>query len=343
MREVVLTGIRKLALQDAPWPELKNDCDVRIRVETVGVCGSDIHYYTGGRIGDQVVQFPFRIGHECAGIIDAIGPGVKGLRVGERVAIDPSVSCGGCAECMRGRAHTCRQNRFLGCPGQLPGSLAEYIVMPAENCFPVGEMTPEEAAFVEPLTIGYYTVQFLKNQPVTTLAILGAGPIGLSVLLAARAAGIRHILVSDLRDYRLALARKMGAGWTGNPCREAIPAQVAALDVPVDAVVECCGQQPALDDAIELVRPGGTVLVVGIPESDRVSFDPHKMRRKEITLQNVRRQNGCTPAAIALIRKKKVDGTLMITHRFSLEETPAAFELVAEYRDGVLKAMIQIT
>jgi L-iditol 2-dehydrogenase len=328
MREIVLTGIRQMLLHESPAPEIRNDHDVLIR-----------NYYSTGKIGSQIVEYPFRIGHECAGIVEKVGQGVSGLRAGDLVAIDPSVSCGICAECLRGRPHTCLNNQFLGCPGQLPGCLAEYIVMPAENCFRVAGMSMAEAAFVEPLTIGYYTAQFLKNELIKTVAILGVGSIGMSVLLAAKANGIREIFVTDILDYRNELAKQMGVIWAGNStCCNVF----REITVPVDAVIECCGDQEALDDAIELVRPGGTVLIVGIPEENRVSFDAHKMRRKEITLQNVRRQNGCTPAAIALIEQGKVDIKPLITHHFPLEETRKAFELVEGYRDHVLKAIIQV-
>jgi L-iditol 2-dehydrogenase len=329
-------------IREVPDPRIRRRTDVLLKVEAIGVCGSDIHYYTTGRIGSQVVKYPFRVGHECSGTVLRTGPGVKRVKPGDRVVIDPAVSCGRCDQCRAGRYHTCRKLTFLGTPGQGEGSLCEYLVMPESCCYRVGRrISTEAAALVEPLSIGVYCVALSIPMPGKRIGILGFGPIGLSVLLAAKDRGARTIYVTDKIDCRLERARRLGASWTGNPDRQDIVAAVAEREpLLLDAVFECCGRQEALDQAVDLLKPGGKLIIVGIPEADRVSFSIDKLRRREICVQNVRRQNECVQAAIDLLEKRKIKADLMVTHRFSLEETKAAFDLAASYGDGVFKAMI---
>lgn len=344
MKAVVLTGIRKLKIRDLPDPEILDPRDVLLRVAVVGVCGSDIHYYTTGRIGSQVVQYPFCVGHECAATVVSTGPGVSGVRTGDRVAVDPAISCGACDQCRAGRPHTCRRLRFLGTPGQGEGCLCEFIVMPESCCFPVGSrMTLEQAALSEPFAIGVYAVKLAALPPGAKVAILGAGPIGLSVLLAARHAGTERVFVTDKIEARLNAAGAAGADWTGNPDRQDVVRDIAGREsLFMDAVFECCGEQSAMDQAVDLLKPGGRLLLVGIPEADRVSFVIDQLRRKEIVVQNVRRQNHCARPALDLIETGAVNVDFMVTHRFRLEQTSEAFDLVAGYRDGVIKAMIRM-
>ena len=159
MQSMALTGLRELALQERPTPAIERPTDVRLRVETVGVCGSDVHYYRDGRIGCQIVEYPFTIGHEGAGVVEAVGRSVTRLKPGDRVAIDPAMSCWNCDQCRAGRHHTCRKLRFLGCPGESEGCLKEFLVMPESSCFRVPEgLSLVQAALSEPLSIGIYGV-----------------------------------------------------------------------------------------------------------------------------------------------------------------------------------------
>jgi len=342
MKAAALTGIRKVEIREVPDPEIRSGSDVLLRVGATGLCGSDIHYYKEGRIGDQVVQYPFAIGHEGAGTVVEAGPAVRRLRPGDRVAVDPAVVCGRCDQCLDGRPNTCRNLRFLGTPGQLDGCLSEYIVMPEQNCHLLGgEMTFAEGVLVEPLSIGLHSVRLLNDLVPKKIAVLGAGPMGLSVLLAAMASGTERVYVTDKIASRLKAAETAGAAWTGHPEQTDIVAEVSGREPGgLDAVFECCGDPAALDQAADLLKPGGSLLIVGIPAEERVSFDIHVLRRKEITVYNVRRQRYCFSEAIELIRSKRVDVRFMATHTFNLEESPRAFELAAGYRDGVIKAII---
>jgi L-iditol 2-dehydrogenase len=344
MKANVLTGIRKLELRDLPDPVLKEDADVLIRVGAVGVCGSDIHYYTTGRIGNQVVQFPFVIGHECSGTVEKVGKKVKKLKPGDRIAVEPAVSCGICDQCREGREHTCRNLLFLGCPGQIPGSLSRYIVLPEKNCYRIGDkISLEVAVLAEPLSIGIYAQKLSQVSPASAIAIFGVGPIGLSVLFACHQQGIRSIFVTDKIESRLQIARNLGAGWTGNPDRQDIVHEITRSHPQgIDVVFECCGEQDAMNQAIHLLKPGGKLMIVGIPTADWINFEIHTLRRKEVCIQNVRRQNRCLSTALELIERHDIFSKNLLTHRFPLNKTCEAFELVEGYHDHVIKAIINV-
>lgn len=340
----MLTGIRRMEPRETKRPVIARPDEVLLRIEAVGVCGSDVHYYETGRIGSQVVEFPYIVGHECAAVVEEIGAGVSTLKAGESVVVDPLIPCLQCDQCRAGRVHTCRNQKFLGCPGQVPGCLCEYIVMPAACCYPTrGQITSEQAVLCEPLAIGVYAVRQAALKPDAKIAVLGAGPIGLCVLAAAAAEGVQTVYMTEKIPERKDAAARAGAIWCGNPLQEDIVQEILRREpLGLDAVFECAGQQETLDQGVDLLRPGGKLMMVGIPREDRVSFVPDRIRRKELTLVNVRRQNECTQPAIDLVAKGKVNIDYMITHRFDFAEAPAAFDLVAGYRDGVIKALIHV-
>jgi len=344
MKAVMLTGLRQMALRDVPEPKIEKATDVLLKIERVGVCGSDVHYYETGRIGSQVVTYPYITGHECAATVAAVGKSVTRVKVGEPVAIDPAVSCHHCAQCRLGRENTCYKLRFLGTPGQGGGCLCEYLVMPQECCYPTHEaISLEQAVLCEPLSIGAYSVQQAKLPEHANIAILGAGPIGLCTLVSAKAQNVKACYVTEKIQERLQIAHQTGAAWAGNPDKQDVVKEILKRQRDgVDVAFECAGQQETIDQCVELLRPGGTLILTGIPRFDRVSFAIDLIRRKEITIVNIRRQNQCTQKAIDLIASGKVKADFMITHHFPLEETQAAFELVAEYRDGVVKAIIHL-
>ncbi len=342
MKSMVLTGIRKMEMREVVTPTIKNTTDVLIRMKVVAVCGSDVHYYVSGKIGDQVVQYPFAVGHECAGVVEAVGSGVSKVKVGDRVAIEPAMPCFACDQCKCGRPHTCRKLTFLGCPGQADGSLSEFIVMPETSCLSIPDhMTYDQAAISEPLAIGLYAVNKSKSMQGMDVGILGFGPIGMSVLLPALAKGAGSIYVTDKIDERLQIARDCGASYAGNVTESDVVKEIVALQPQgLDVVFECCGQQDAVEQAFDLLKPGGVLMLIGIPTFDYWNLPVSKGRRKEVTIMNVRRQNGAVEEALALLANGKIDVSNMPTHRFSFEESQKAFDLVAGYREGVMKAMI---
>ena len=373
MKVAHFVGLRKLEIVELPRPRLSEPDHVLLRIDRVGVCGSDIHYYLDGRIGPQVLSYPATLGHECAGTVVEVGAEVEGLRPGDRVAVDPAMACGTCDQCRAGRSNTCRHAQFMGGPSEALGAVAEYRVVPAENCLPISDaMTLDDAALVEPLTVALHALRLGEVASAARIAVLGAGPIGLSVLLVAKAVATCTVYVTDLLDRRLEVARQCGADWTGNAGRSeemgtgsepqrAQHGESTSGEVPVpissdvtaailqqepsglDVVFECSGDPRCIDQGQELLAPGGTLVMVGIPPTEQVSFDVHQMRRKELTFKNVRRQCGCIAPVIRMVSEGRINPRPLLTHRFPLERIGEAFELVAGYRDGVIKAVIDVS
>ncbi|MGA2533881.1 MAG: alcohol dehydrogenase catalytic domain-containing protein [Candidatus Aminicenantales bacterium] len=343
MKAAVLTGPGKIEVRDWPKPEIREKTDVLLRVKTVGICGSDLHYFSEERVGDTVMRYPVVLGHECAAVVEETGRGVKQLKPGERVAVEPAVSCGSCDQCRAGRPNTCRALSFLGHPKERSGALAEFVVMPEENCYPLSErMTFAQATLAEPLSIAIHAVNLAGNLRDRTVAVLGSGPIGLSVGLVALGEGAAAVYMTDKVKARiLAAAREAGAMWTGNPLEADIVKEILER-VPggLDIAFECCGQQEALDQSVELLKPGGTLVLVGIPLEGRVSFDINRLRRRELRLQNVRRQNRCVGPALRMIEDGRIKIDFMATHTFRLKEAQKAFDTALHYRDGVIKALV---
>lgn len=341
----MMSAIRTLEIRDAPEPVLTGEDSVLVEVGAVGVCGSDIHYYTQGGIGRQRIAFPETLGHECAGTVIAAAS-ETGLKAGQRVAIDPLIPCGRCDQCLSGRVNTCRNQRFLGCPGEAPGALSERLALPARCCFPVpGSVSMAAAVMAEPLSIAIWAVRLAAGLgDGARVAILGSGPIGLCVLLACRAEARCTTYATDLVTERLAVARECGAEWSGNPSERDVVADIVTREpLGMDFVFECAGEQETLDQAVDLLKPGGTLVIVGIPELERVSFPIHQLRRKELTVRNVRRQNDCTADAVRWIAERRVNVGPLITHHFPLARSQAAFELAAARGDGVVKAIIHVS
>ena len=343
MKAMRLTGIRQMEMLEVDKPQITADNDVIIKMTDVGVCGSDVHYYARGKIGSQVVEYPFTVGHEGSGIVEAVGSAVTRVRPGDTIAVEPATSCRHCDQCLAGREHTCRNLTFLGCPGQVEGCLSEYIVMKEQSCFPLGDkITLEEGALSEPLAIGVYAVKQSIAMKGAKIGILGCGPIGLSVLLPAIAQGAEKVFVTDKLDYRVELAKKAGAAWGGNPLKQDVVKAVAEQEPGLlDVVFECCGQAEAVDNALAMLKPGGKLMMIGIPETDTLPFNMDNMRRKEICVQNVRRQNHCVQPSLDMIANKDFDVNIMTTHRFSFAQTKEAFDLVDKYENGVVKAIIK--
>jgi len=342
MKAAVLTGVRTLEVRDVPAPRIVRDDDVLVHVKAVGVCGSDLHYFLSDSVGGDRVSYPFIPGHECAGVVERTGRGVARVKPGDPVVIEPAVSCGTCDQCHAGRPHTCRKIQFLGHYGELTGGMAELTLAPERNCLPLaGGMSFVQGALAEPLSIGLYAAALAGPVSGKTAAVLGAGPIGLSTAMALKADGSGPLFMTDKVDARVRAAAAAGADWAGNSDETDVRAEILAREpLGLDLVFECCGDPPALDLAVALLKPGGTLVVVGIPLEARVSFDSTRVRRKEIRIQNVRRQNACLERAVRLIHEGRVNVDFLATHQFPLERAREAYETAVERRDGVLKAIV---
>jgi len=316
MKAMVLTGRNRIEIVEKPVPEMVRPDEVLIRMKSVGVCGSDIHYYREGRIGRQAVQYPFTIGHEGSGIVEEVAGGVTRVKPGDRVAIDPAMPCYRCDQCRAGRYHTCRNLKFLGCPGQSEGCLQEYVVMPEESCYRLPDnVTFDQATLSEPLSIGVYAVDLSVPMKGARIGILGSGPIGISVLLPSLAQGADKLYVTDKIDERLRIAAEMGAHWTGNPDKQNVVNDILEHEpLQLDAVFECCGKQEAVDQAVKLLKPGGKLMIIGIPSFSRWSFDVDDLRE-------------AVEKTLHLISSGELRPDRMQTHYFSYAEVAEAFEL----------------
>ncbi len=340
MKAAVLVSPRKIEIQERPLPQ-PGPGQVRLKVAAVGVCGSDVHYYEHGRIGSAVVRYPTLLGHEPAGIVDAVGPGVK-LAVGTRVAIEPADPCYVCETCRSGHPNACPQVKFLGTPPH-DGIYAEYHVMPEHCCFPIpSNLSLVEAAMLEPLGVGLHAVELARLRLGDQVAIFGSGPIGIVTLMAAKAAGAGQVYMTDLVPERLEFARKMGADAVFD-AREGDPVTwVKELTGGrgVDVAFEAAGQQATVKHACQTPKVCGTTVIIGIPSVDEFLFPMHDMRRKELTVINCRRSNWEALRCLDLAATGRLDLKPLATHFFPLERVTEAFDLVNRYADGVIRAVI---
>lgn len=342
MKAAVLTGPGAVEIRDVPKPAITAPEDVLLRTSVAGLCGSDLHYFVADEVGSERIPYPVIVGHECSAVVEAVGSGVKRVKPGDRVAVEPSISCGTCDLCKTGKPNLCRRIKFLGHPGEKDGCLAEYFTMPQENGFVLPEgMSMTEAMLAEPLSIALHALQLAGGIPGRSIGVLGSGPIGLSVILAAKAAGVPDIVATDIVDARVKAALRAGAGMSGNPARSDVVKDILALHpLGLDAVFECSGDQEALDQAVEIVKPGGRILQIGIPMAERIDYPASKMRRKEIAVLHVRRQNRCLERALLLVSMKHIRVDWLATHAFPLDRTGEAFALAASRADGALKTTI---
>jgi L-iditol 2-dehydrogenase len=317
MQVSVLRGVRDVAIEERPVPDV-GPGEVLVKVCSVGVCGSDVHYYEHGRIGDFVVTSPLILGHEAGGVIVAVGKGVPEHRVGERVAIEPGVPCRRCDQCRHGRYNLCPDISFFATP-PVDGAFAEYVAMPADFVFPVPDSLSDDAAgLIEPLSVGVWANRKAGTTAGTTLLVSGAGPIGLLVAAVARAEGAAEIVVSDIDPQRLELARAYGA------TRVADARDTEALDgIEVDAFVDCSGAAPAVAGGIRALRGDGTAVLVGMG-ADEMVLPVSLIQNKEIRLTGTFRYANTWPAAIALAASGAVDLDGMVTGRVGLDRAEEA-------------------
>lgn len=338
-----LYGIRDLRLETGSVP-VPGPGEVLLKIATVGTCGSDVHYYLEGGIGDAIVTDPITMGHEFSAWVDTLGEGVEGLQPGQLVAVEPAIPCGTCEYCQHGHPNLCPDVRFCGTP-PIDGVFAEYAVMPAENCFPLPEgFTPEQGAMLEPLGIAIHTVDLAHLKVGQTIAVLGAGPIGLLTAAVAKAAGAGRIFMTEPIRARREFALQYCADAAYNPEEEDVVSAImqATEGRGVDVAFEAAGAAETPDQAARVACPGGKVVVVGIPSDDRMLMTASVVRRKGLTIKLVRRMKHTYPRAIRMVQTGLVNIDPLATHEFTLSTLKEAFELVAAHGDGVLRAMIHI-
>ncbi|NLE45367.1 MAG: alcohol dehydrogenase catalytic domain-containing protein [Chloroflexi bacterium] len=343
MKAVRLYGPRDIRVDDVPRPE-PGPGDALIRVRAVGVCGSDVHYYVDGHIGDAVPELPFTLGHEFAGEVEALGPGVTWPPVGTRVAVDPAIPCGQCETCQEGNPNCCPSVRFPG-SAPVPGALSEWYVHPAHLCEPIpDELGFDDGAMLEPLGVDVHALTLAKVRPGDIVAILGAGPIGLLALQLCARSFTGAVYVMEPIPERREMALRMGATAVCDPNAEDPVAWLLAQTQGrgADLVLEAAWGEQAVDQAVHMAKPAGRVVLIGIPREDVVTFSAGNARRKGLTILMSRRMKAVYKRAMALVARDAVDLQALITHRFPLERSAEAFDLVASLRDGVIKVMIEL-
>ncbi len=338
-----MTGINKLEIREIDMPTLRAD-QVMVKVDYVGICGSDVHYLEHGRIGDFIVNGDFRLGHECAGTVTEVGKDVTGLQIGDRVALEPGCTCGQCEFCKTGRYNLCPDVEFLATP-PYHGCLQNYIAYPANMCFKLpGQVSTKEGALVEPLAVGIHAAKQGGVSLGDSVVILGAGCIGLVTLLACKAFGAANLIVVDVIPKRLELAKKLGATHTINAAQCDSRKEIESLTqgAGADVVIETAGTSATYAQTAYLVKRGGTIVLVGMPSSDTVEFNFAKLMNKEAQIKTVFRYRNIYPQAIAAIAQGQIDVSAIVTHEFEFADTAKAFDFVIHNKNDVVKAVIKV-
>ena len=333
VRVARLHGVGDIRIEDEPVPE-PGPGQALVRVTAVGICGSDLHWWDEGGIGDAKISHPLVLGHEGAGVIEA------GPRAGERVAIDPAIPCGVCRVCRSGYRNLCPQIRFSG-HGRTDGMMREFMAWPAELLHPLpGQLSDADGAVLEPLG--------------GTAAVIGCGPIGLLMIQILRAAGAESVVAADPLPHRREAAAKAGADRVADPGPLLRPAPAGTQDPGsgreppalrelagdgVDVAFEIAGPNDAVRLAMDVTRPGGRVVLAGIPGDDLTTFRASVARRKGLTVAMVRRMNEAYPRAISLAARGRVDLGAVVSHRTPLAEISSAFTAAAR-RTG-LKVIVE--
>jgi L-iditol 2-dehydrogenase len=348
MRSIVLTSPFALAIEETDRPQV-GPGEALVRIRKVGICGSDIHLYRHGRIGDIVLDGPFVIGHECMGCVEEVGEGVDRALIGARVAVDPAIPCGRCEWCLRGLYNVCPTLPFVGLPDQ-PGAFQECIAHPARLVEPLSDAMSDEAAVVlEPLAIAMHAVNLSKVRPGQQVAILGTGVMGTCVLAVLGLHRGLHVVCADLRADRLQRAEAMGASRTvlveeGEPDAGPAGRLREALGGPgADIVFECAGAPQTIWNAGEIAAPCGHLMQVGSGENDRLTFSSGTSRRKGLTIRVVRRSLHTLRPCIDLCEKGFLDPGRLVTHTFAARDAARAFEAVDRAEEGLLKAIVDMT
>lgn len=317
--------------------------EARVRVNAVGICGSDLHSYSEGAVGDTPAQYPMVLGHEPAGTVVATGAGVTGWSVGDRAALEPALYCYHCEQCRAGRHNLCENIRFLSTPGHA-GFFREFVDLPAANLLGIPKNMPMAvAALVEPLAVALHSVQIAAIEIGETAAVFGAGPIGLLTVACLRAAGASRIWVVEPVAHRREMAKRMGAAEAIDPGATDAAREIMAdtRGRGVDCALDCAAKEHTTNWAIRAVRNGGRVVLTGIHSGTMIPFEVSPMRRKELAIFNVRRSNHETEAALELLKTRTEWFAPMVTHRRKLESIAEAFRIVEEYADGVGKLVIE--
>ena len=335
-RTAELTGVRRFQLSERAIPD-PGPGEVQVRISAVGVCGSDLHSYSEGAVGDSPCVYPMVLGHEPAGVVAKTGPGVTGWSPGDRAAFEPALYCYHCEFCLSGHHNVCANLRFMSNPEE-PGFFREYANLPAGNliAIPAG-MSLEHATLIEPLAVVLHSLQLASIQPGETAAVFGAGPIGLLTVVALKLAGAGRVWAVDPVPHRLHLARAVGADAAVDPVREILH---DTSQRGVDVAIDCGGKNGSINQCAAVTRNAGRLVVTAIQPGIDTPVNLHTMRRKEMTVFNVRRSNHESASALAMLRDHTARLAPIVTHTRPLHEISRVFAQLENYEDGMGKVVI---
>jgi L-iditol 2-dehydrogenase len=333
MRVSVLRGVGKVDVEERPVPE-PGPGEVLVKIGSVGVCGSDVHYYEHGRIGPYVVDQPLILGHEAGGVVTAVGDGVTTLTVGQRVSVEPGVPCRNCEQCLAGRYNLCPDVRFFATP-PYDGAFAEYVLMPESFVYAIPDSISDDAAgLLEPLSVGIWACRRSGVDPESRVLVTGAGPIGLIAAQAASAYGAPEVAVTDVVPQRLALADRLGL-----LAINVAETPISEAGFEPDVLIECSGNARATWDAVSTVARAGRVVLVGMG-GDEVRLPVSYVQARELVITGAFRYANTWPTAISLTASGRVDLDSLVTGHYGLDRVEDA--LTAPRRNpATVKAIIR--
>lgn len=336
-RVAQLVEIGKIKISHEKLPPLKKD-EVLVAIKSVGICGSDIHYFLHGGLGSFKHELPMGMGHEPAGVVvNSLTDGE--FKKGDRVTIEPGKACFLCTWCMQGKQNLCENVTFMG--ANAPGALADYVIVHKSQLAKIpANMSFGVAALLEPLGIGLHAVNLIRPKNTESAVIVGSGPIGLCLMRILKKMGMKEIYMVDVLPYRVAFAKKMGATETYQ-FKDAV-AQIKKItnNRGVTYAFDAMGSQDSITACGELVSVSGTIGLIAIPTKDTIEYNPHKLRVKEIRIQNIRRSNQTMHDCLKLFSNDSRELEKMITHSFDLKDVQKGFDLVSGYKDKVIKCVI---
>lgn len=341
MDAAVMVKPLDIEMQRVQIPVPRDD-EALIKVYCIGICGSDVHYYEHGRIGRYVVEKPIILGHELAGQIVSVGAAVTNVSVGDRVAVEPGVTCGRCQYCKTGRYNLCPDVVFMATP-PVDGAWAEYVAVRSDFLFKLPDsMSYEEGALLEPLSVGMHAMIRGKVSPADRMLVTGLGPIGLLAVQAAQMYGVTEIYATDMVPFRQQLALEMGVTAVLDPLKENVKARLEELTggTGVNIIVETSGNGRAIADAVTTVIRGGRIVLVGMPTVSEVPLDINAIIDAEVDVYGLFRYANTYPAAIQALGRSKVEIEKVITHKYALKDTKAAVEMARTQKDTSIKIMI---
>ena len=343
MKTAVMTDIKKVRIEEREKPVPKEG-EVLVKVEYVGICGSDLHYYESGRIGNFIVEPPFVLGHEAGGTVVEVGSGVTHLKAGDRVALEPGKTCGHCEHCKAGKYNLCEDVIFFATP-PVDGVFQEYVAHEAGLCFKLPDnVSTLEGALVEPLSVGLHAAMQGGAHIGQTAVVTGAGCIGLVSLLALKAMGVSRVIVVDVIDKRLQKAKELGADYVIKGKEQDTVAEIKRLTEGkgCDLSIETAGTQITASQLIQASKKGATIVFVGYSASGEMTLPIGMALDKELTFKTVFRYRNIYPMAIEAIAAGKIRIKDIVTDYFELDDIQHAMDACVENKAEIVKGVIRI-